>query len=77
MVISNHAPAPGPGLPPLPLRAPAGGGGAAEGGGGVQGPELFIPGRYVVSDAVREFKEQFPQDADQFVDEMLEEGLGW
>lgn len=60
------------GTPIIPI-----GGGAAEGGGGVQGPELFIPGRYVVSDAVREFKEQFPQDADQFVDEMLEEGLGW
>ena len=38
--------------------------------------EKFVPGRHVAAKTVLEMKETFPADADRFVDELLEKGLG-
>lgn len=38
--------------------------------------EKFVPGRHVAAKTVLEMKETFPADADRFVDELLDKGLG-
>lgn len=38
--------------------------------------EKFVPGRHVAAKTTNEMKEIFPQDADRFVDELLDKGLG-
>ena len=38
--------------------------------------EHFVPGKHPAAKTVNEMKEAFPKAADQFVDELLEKGLG-
>lgn len=38
--------------------------------------EKFVPGKHVAAKTVTEMKETFPQDADRFVDDLLDKGLG-
>ena len=38
--------------------------------------EKFVPGKHVAAKTVTEMKETFPADADRFVDELLDKGLG-
>ena len=38
--------------------------------------EKFVPGRHVAAKTVLEMKETFPADADRFVDELMDKGLG-
>lgn len=38
--------------------------------------EKFVPGKHVAAKTTLEMKEEFPKDADKFVDDMLDKGLG-